>query len=257
MRTKRILAFALCALMLAAFIPAAPKTAYADDDLSWTTEECPKAKEWGWDPPLHDIHWETLQQGNCTVETITKVYCSQCGRSSTTRYAPGHDWDEGVVTKEATCTEAGEITYTCHRLITNMWCGQKKTESIPALGHAWDSGTVTKAATCTSDGVKTYTCSRCGGTKNEAIPATGHAWDNGTVTKAATCTEAGVKTFTCVRDGSHTRTESISALGHNYVNGACTRCGAKDPSVTLYLLPQYVEGVSPAPEPPASEAVTP
>jgi len=28
-------------------------------------------------------------------------------------------------------------------------------------------------------------------------------------------------------------------------------------TVTLYLLPQYVEGVSPAPEPPASEAVTP
>ena len=212
---KRIFAFVLAVLMLAAFVPAAPQTAYADEDLSWTDEECPKAKELGYDPPIHDINWKTLQQGNCTVETITKVYCSICGRSTTTRYAPGHEWDEGVVTKEATCTEAGEITYTCHRLISNVWCGQKKTESIPALGHNWDGGKVTKAATCTEAGVKTYTCSRCGNTKTESIAATGHAWDGGKVTKAATCTEAGVKTYTCSRCGN-TKTEAIAKTGHNY-----------------------------------------
>ena len=40
-----------------------------------------------------------------------------------------HIWDDGVVTKEPTCPEAGEMTYTCTA------CGETKTEEIPALGH--------------------------------------------------------------------------------------------------------------------------
>ena len=232
---KRIFAFVLALLLLTAFIPAAPQTAYADEDLSWTDEECPKAKELGYDPPIHDINWETLQQGNCTVETITKVYCSICGRSSTTRYAPGHDWDEGVVTKEATCTEAGEITYTCHRLITNTWCGQKKTESIPALGHNWDGGKVTKAATCTEAGVKTYTCSRCGNTKTESIAKTGHNYGAWSTTKEATCTAEGQRERTCKVCGNK-QTEKLSKTAHTpadapAVEATCTEPGHGTASV--------------------------
>ena len=40
-----------------------------------------------------------------------------------------HSWDEGTVTKEATCTEDGEIVYTC------TVCGETYTEVIPATGH--------------------------------------------------------------------------------------------------------------------------
>ena len=43
---------------------------------------------------------------------------------------PGEDWDEGVVTKEATCEEAGVKTYTDKNDPTKT-----KTEEIPALGH--------------------------------------------------------------------------------------------------------------------------
>ena len=42
-----------------------------------------------------------------------------------------HAWDEGKVTKEATCTEAGEKTFTCTK------CGVTKTEPIPAKGHTY------------------------------------------------------------------------------------------------------------------------
>lgn len=90
MKTKRWFAFALALLLLLALAPA-PHVHADEEDLSWTDEECPKAKELGYDPPIHDIKWETLQQGNCTVETVTKVYCTICGRSTITRYAPGHD----------------------------------------------------------------------------------------------------------------------------------------------------------------------
>ena len=44
------------------------------------------------------------------------------------------------------------------------------------------------------------------------------------VTKEPTCTEEGEKTYTCV-DGDDSYTETIPALGHDYVNGVCTRCG--------------------------------
>ncbi len=123
-------------------------------------------------------------------------------------------WDSGEVTKEATCTTTGTITYTC----TVAGCGKTKTETIAALGHTWDNGVITLEATCTATGTKTYTCTRseCNQTKTESIKAIGHAWDSGTITLEPTCTNAGSKTFTCVNDPSHTQTQSISALGHTW-----------------------------------------
>ena len=53
------------------------------------------------------------------------------------------------------------------------------------------------------------------------------------VTTAATCEKAGVKTFTCSKCGD-SYTETIAALGHSYVSGSCTTCGAKDPN---YVVP--------------------
>ena len=40
-----------------------------------------------------------------------------------------HEWDEGAITTEPTCTEDGVKTYTCEV------CGKTKTESVTALGH--------------------------------------------------------------------------------------------------------------------------
>ena len=49
-----------------------------------------------------------------------------------------HEWDEGKVTKEPTCTEAGEKLLTCTK------CGETKTEPIPAKGHHYgDDGKCT------------------------------------------------------------------------------------------------------------------
>ena len=50
-----------------------------------------------------------------------------------------------------------------------------------------------------------------------------------TITTPATCTEAGLKTFTC-DCGEGTYTEVIEALGHNFVEGVCSRCEEKDPN---------------------------
>ena len=66
-----------------------------------------------------------------------------------------HNWDEGVVTKEPTCTETGIKTYTCTE------CNGTKTEEIPALGHTWSNWTTTSEATVFAKEVQKRTCSVC------------------------------------------------------------------------------------------------
>ena len=78
--------------------------------------------------------WGPWQEGKLpTCEEKGKNYsvCANCGQ---TRYRDdieplGHDWDEGVVTKEAGYLEEGEITYTCKRDPSHT-----KTENIPVKG---------------------------------------------------------------------------------------------------------------------------
>lgn len=91
-----------------------------------------------------------------------------------------HNYVE-TITKEPTCTETGEKTYTCD-------CGDSYTEEIPATGHHYGDDdkctgcgelnpdhkhsyteTITKEPTTTEEGEKTYIC-RCGDTYTEAIP---------------------------------------------------------------------------------------
>ncbi|MBQ8622181.1 MAG: hypothetical protein IJ422_07700, partial [Oscillospiraceae bacterium] len=112
-----------------------------------------------------------------------------------------HTWDAGNQTKDPSCTEAGETTYTC------QVCGGTKTEPIKAIGHSMTK-TDAKASTCTEDGnVEYYTCSVCkknfadeaGTTELTTIvdPADGHKMTK-TDAKAPTCTEDGnVEYYTC------------------------------------------------------------
>ena len=106
----------------------------------------------------------------------------------------------GEVTKEPTCTEKGEKTYTCD-------CGDSYIEEIPAKGHHYENGE----------------CTDCG--KDPDYHK--HSYTE-TVTKEPTCTEAGEKTYTC--DCGDSYTEEIPAKGHHFVDDECTDCGEKDPS---------------------------
>ena len=126
--------------------------------------------------------------------TITKVddnqhkkVCSICERE----YFEAHAWDEGKVTKEPSCTEAGVKTYSC------PVCGGTKTETIAALEHDWDEGTVTKEPSCTEVGEKTYSCSRCEETKTEEIAALGHSFTNYVYNNDATTAKDGTETAEC------------------------------------------------------------
>ena len=176
-----------------------------------------------------------------------------------------HVFDEGVVTREATCSQTGEIVYTC----TYELCGFKKTEELPVIEHAWSKdfqpGTDTHWHYCTNEGctakkdeashtfaeIKDFAyavkgnecaaefiqqCSVCGkGNPDKTFWAAAenpvHTYDDGVVTKESTCSEAGVKTYTCTNEGcGHTKTEAVEKKAHTEVlvpgkDATCTEKG--------------------------------
>ena len=169
-------------------------------------------------PIVHKEHvWndgEISKDSTCT-EAGLKIYtCKVCGETKKeTINVLEHTWDEGKVTKEATCDTDGEILYTCKE------CNTTKTEVIKAHGHSYsEEWTVDKKATCEEAGSKSHHCTAEGcNSKTDVteIAALGHSWDEGKITKAPTCTEAGEKTYTCTRCNA-TKTEEVAALGHAY-----------------------------------------
>ena len=180
-------------------------------------------------PIVHKEHvWndgEISKDSTCT-EAGEKVYtCKVCGETKTEEVAAlGHSYsEEWTVDKEATCEEAGSKSHHC----TRPGCDSKsEVTAIEALGHEWGEGKETKAPTCTEAGEKTYTCTRCNATKKEAIEALGHAYsDEWTVDKEATCEEAGSKSHHCTRSGCDSKSEvtEIEALGHEWGEGKETK----------------------------------
>ena len=121
-----------------------------------------------------------------------------------------HDWDQGKVTTEPTCTKEGIKTYTCKN------CATTKIETIKSLGHDYSNEwTVDKEATCTQEGSKSHHCTRCDDKIDvTTIPKTDHHFDNGVITKQATTTETGLKTYTC-QDCKTTKSEIIPVIKNN------------------------------------------
>ena len=112
-----------------------------------------------------------------------------------------------------TCTQTG-LTEGSHCSVCNTVL--KAQEVIPALGHT----EVTDAAvapTCTESGkTEGKHCSVCNKilVMQEEIPADGHEWGEWFVTEAAKESESGKEMRVCRRDGSHTQTREIPALGN-------------------------------------------
>ncbi len=129
MKIKRILAFVLCALMLAAFIPAAPQVAYAATEED-TCESSPNGQH----------EWEHYDYADCTSGGNSFVQCKYCYevRNEVWVDALGHDWGEWITRKEATCTETGTRYHQCNR------CHESEKETIPALGHHYENGVCTR-----------------------------------------------------------------------------------------------------------------
>ena len=98
------------------------------------------------------------------------------------------------VTKEATCTEEGKITYTC--TATNGTCDKKTyTEVIPKKAHSYGNWVIEKEATETETGLKRHTCTVCGSYETDIIPIKGSSGGTDTPDVPVT-TDSQVQNFT-------------------------------------------------------------
>ena len=177
-----------------------------------------------------------------------------------------------AVTTPAACETTGVRTYTAKVTFEGKEYTSSKTEVIPATGHAygepvwkWNddftasatftcgndashvknvtaevTSAVTTPAACEADGVRTYTAKvtfedkEYTDTKTEVIPATSH--DTELVgAKDVTCTEDGYTgDEVCKVCGVTVKQgEVLPALGHDYKDGKCSRCGAEEPTTPV------------------------
>lgn len=178
-------------------------------------------------PATGHSYTATVTAPTCMEQGYTTYTC-KCGDTYVDNYvnALGHD----IVTDAAvpaTCTETG-LTEGSHCSRCDYEIAQN---TVAALGHdeIHHDG---KAATCTEKGWEAYvTCSRCDYSTYKEIPATGHSY--ATVVTAPTCTEKGYTIYTCAC-GERYVANYVDALGHDFVDGECTRCGEVDPD---YVVP--------------------
>ena len=137
-----------------------------------------------------------------------------------TQYA-AHTWDNGKVTKAATCKDTGEKLYTCTA------CGETKTEAIAKTNNhtygSWEKNTAENHK---------HTCKVCGNVETAA-----HTWDSGKVTVKPTSTTKGQTVYTCTLCGETKTVETDYSHSHSYGikwhydNNMhwheCTGCGSK------------------------------
>jgi len=180
-----------------------------------------------------------------------------------------------VVNRYPTCDTAGYQTGTCS-------CGDSITQTLDPLGHSYVNDVCTRCGalsashvhnyvwstseypTCMATGYETGTCD-CGNSITRTISALGHNYINGICTRCGaidysmhshnyswsttvspSCESNGSETGTCACGNSIT--QDIPALGHNYVDGICTRCGKNDSSATVYVYAMPAEGHSITPQ---------
>ena len=156
-----------------------------------------------WENEEHCFHeYSIVSDGAETHSTV----CTLCGD----RLTEAHTWDAGLITKEASCTEAGVKTFTCTA------CKESRTEALSATGHTKVTVPGTPA-TCLNSGTSDHVyCSVCQivFSQSQTIPRLGHDY-----------------IYTDLENGSHrgdcSRCDKTVTAAHSFTNGSCV-CGAKN-----------------------------
>lgn len=172
----------------------------------------------------------THSYGNWTKvnDTTHKHTCSVCSKEETAN----HTWNNGTVTKKATCKEAGVKTYTCTA------CNATKTESIAKLTtHTYDHACDTDCNVCGATRTITHNyktswskdntnhwheCSVCKDKKDVTAHTPG---TEATETTAQTCTTCGYVIKAALgHKHNYATTWTTDDAGHWY---ACSGCEEK------------------------------
>ena len=167
------------------------------------------------------------------------VHCSRCDKELSREHIVvdrlGHDWDDGVITVPATCTQEGTMTYSCSR------CDKTKTETIEETAHTPDEAVRENVVESSCEKAGSYDevvkCTICGeelSRKNVTVDKLGH--DPKTAVRenevATSCEEPGsydlvVYCSRCNQELSREHVE-VAVLGHDWDEGIIT----KEPTCT-------------------------
>ena len=158
---------------------------------------CKECKARLYNPFTGKVEW-----GECLFDHMFTIYV----------LGDMHQWDEGTVTTEPTCTETGVKTFMCKV----DGCTETKTESIPVKPDNHPATAIELRDMCgthddtTCEYHQNY-CIKCWATDGEAEEHIFGDWE--TVTEATETTD-GLKKKTCACD--HFVTETIPATGHEH-----------------------------------------
>lgn len=172
----------------------------------------------------HDYVTETVA-ATCLSGGFTRRTCAVCGDVTVT--ARGSAAAHTAVANDdiaATCDRPGATGGThCG------FCGQALTAptEVAALGHDWVVA-VEEYEHSAYYGMTRHYCRRCALKWYDNGSAHTHDYSYQVSVKYPTCTAQGYTTHTCVCGDSY-RDSYVGALGHEYVDGVCTRCGANAP----------------------------
>ena len=177
----------------------------ADGSVTYTTEDGQKVT-------INESTGSTTVTSEVKVPTSSETAPSSetpSGNSGSTEASTEHRHSyTATVTKQPTCTEAGEKTYTCS-------CGHQYKDVISKTGHTAGSWEVKENATCKKEGTEIKKCTSCGKEmETRAIAKTGHTSSDWVVTKEATETAEGTKVKTCTVCGTTLETASIAKVAH-------------------------------------------
>lgn len=168
--------------------------------------------------------WTVTKEPTETAMGEKKRECAGCGETETGTIpvvVPEHTHAyQSAVTKAATCTQTGVLTYSCT-------CGASYTETIEKAEHTYEDKVT--APSCTAAGFTSHTCAVCGDHyKDQYTDKVKHNY-TGVVTKP-TCTNEGYTTYTCTVCGDHYKDQYTDKKEHNYVSkvtaATCTSDGA-------------------------------
>jgi len=145
----------------------------------------------------HTFVWTVTTAPTCTTEGEETQICSVCQAKGSTRSVAkvGESFGEWLVSKPATCSEAGEET----RSKCNDGVISNETRPVAKTPHTFTEWKETTAPTCTTEGVETEKCAICGvlGTVTRPVTKTAHTFTTWQVTQEPTCTTEGVETEKC------------------------------------------------------------
>ncbi len=162
----------------------------------------------------------TNKEATCDAAGYTLSVCVRCHKSEKTETAPaiGHKFVETKT--EADCENDGKIINTCEN------CGQTYTKTVKSAGHDYKMEESVGVG-CGDPGYKRYVCRDCGDEYIEYKPQKKHEY---TEKKSdATCVSAGETEYTCKHCEHSYKTQTPATGKHNYKDGVCRHCGAKDP----------------------------